>query len=669
MSRKKAGRAALLLASGLRLFQQGQVEQARRSCEQALELAPRHPDALHLLGVIALHRGDHARAVEMLLRALAIQPDHANYQANLASGYIGLKRLPEALAAFERAARLDPGDPELQLGAGNCLAMMGRVEEAAAVFRRLVGRHPQFALGWFNLAKALDDQKQHEEACNLYLRATQLAPQFAEAYANLGAGLNRLERFEEAEQAFRACLALQPDFPPACVNLAIALNHLRRHAEAELLCRQALARDPGRPGARAVLGKSLAGQGRWPEAVRCFAEAIQKEAANPELLGYLGDALARTGRTQEALEMFDRALAQVAAPSFVRFGKAIALLAAGRIHEGAAAYVGREERNIFMTRHPGRRLASAFPADMRGHEVCLLGEQGIGDEIFFLRYASSLRARGCRVTYHGNPKIIGILARSAALERTLTHAEPYAAADHTVLVGDLPHLLGTLDSSPFRPRSVLLGAAPSATVPTAGFAWHCRIFWPELPPPLPLEPLAERVATVKERLRLLAPPPYIGLTWRAGTALEEQRQYGRVWPLFKEVSSQEFAAALRDTAGTLISLQRNPRAGETENFAALLGRPLHDRSALNEDLEEMLALLAVLDDYVGVSNTNMHLRAGVGKTARVLVPLPAEWRWMVSGGESPWFPGFRIYRQKPGGDWSEAVGRLRSDLLAAHRKH
>jgi tetratricopeptide (TPR) repeat protein len=665
MSTRKANRATALLESGLRQFQQGQVEQARQSCEQALQLAPRHPDAMHLLGVIALERGDPAGAVDMLRRAIAIQPDHANYQANLAYGHVGLKQFPEALAAFERAARLDPADPELRLGAGNCLAMMGRTAEAEAVFRRLVERYPQYALGWFNLAKALDNQQRYEEACSLYKHVTQLAPQFAEAYANLGAVQNRLERFEEAEQAFRACLARKPGFAPAFVNLAIALNHLRQHAEAEVLCRQALARDPDLRSARAMLGKSLAGQGRWLEAARCFAEAIKVEPGNPELLGYLGDALARTGRIREALNFFERALAQVSAPAHVRFSKAIALFAAGHIHEGAAAYAGREEPRLFAARHPGRALSTALPRDLRGENACLIGEQGIGDEIFFLRYAPQLRARGCRVTYHGNPKIVGMLARSALFDQALTHAEPFAAADHTVLVGDLPHLLDPLDASPLPPRDVLPGAAPDATVVAAAFSWHCRVFWPLLPPPVPLEPLADRVAAVHARLRQLGPPPYIGLTWRAGTDSAGQR--GRVWQLFKEVPFQALAAALDDTAGTLISLQRNPRAGETGQFAALLGRPLHDFSASNDDLEEMLALLAVLDDYLGVSNTNMHLRAGIGKPARVLVPWPAEWRWMAAGDASPWFPGFRVYRQRQDGDWGEALARLRVDLAAKAR--
>jgi hypothetical protein len=115
----------------------------------------------------------------------------------------------------------------------------------------------------------------------------------------------------------------------------------------------------------------------------------------------------------------------------------------------------------------------------------------------------------------------------------------------------------------------------------------------------------------------------------------------------------------------VISIQRNPKATENSVLSGLVGKPVHDLSELNADLESMLALLALLDDYVGVSNTNTHLRATVGKTARVLVPRPADWRWMSAGDESPWFPGFRVYRQSPDGDWETALGRLRGDLLAA----
>jgi hypothetical protein len=91
----------------------------------------------------------------------------------------------------------------------------------------------------------------------------------------------------------------------------------------------------------------------------------------------------------------------------------------------------------------------------------------------------------------------------------------------------------------------------------------------------------------------------------------------------------------------------------------------HDCSILGDDLPELLRVLASLDDYVGVSNANMHFLAGLGKTARVLVPYPGEWRWMRRAGQSPWFPGFETYRQPGSRDWTVPLEKLRADLLGA----
>jgi hypothetical protein len=136
--------------------------------------------------------------------------------------------------------------------------------------------------------------------------------------------------------------------------------------------------------------------------------------------------------------------------------------------------------------------------------------------------------------------------------------------------------------------------------------------------------------------------------------------------LHKETPLQLLGAAVRGVNGTLLALQRNPRPGEIDELSARATRPVHDLTALNEDLEGMLALLALADEYIGVSNTNMHLRAGAGRPACVLMPRPAEWRWFSAGDESPWFPGFRVYRQGRDGKWDAAFDRLERDLRARH---
>jgi hypothetical protein len=190
------------------------------------------------------------------------------------------------------------------------------------------------------------------------------------------------------------------------------------------------------------------------------------------------------------------------------------------------------------------------------------------------------------------------------------------------------------------------------------------VFWPPIAPALPIPPLAARVTEIRERLASAGAPPYVGLTWKGGTPPERQRD-GDSWLLYKEIGIELLGSALRNLPGTFVALQRKPEATDMETLSGHIGRKVHDFTDLNNDLEGMLAALALIDEYVGVSNTNMHLRAAAGKTARVLVPRPGEWRWMAGGASSPWFPGFSVYRQSLDGSWDAALEGLRKDLHQA----
>ncbi len=176
----------------------------------------------------------------------------------------------------------------------------------------------------------------------------------------------------------------------------------------------------------------------------------------------------------------------------------------------------------------------------------------------------------------------------------------------------------------------------------------------DAPPPLALSPEPARLARLNERLLSLGPRPWLALTWRGGV-----ESVGPSRSQLKEVGVATLGAALHGRRATWISVQRRPRAGERERLAAALEAPVHDFSDCNEDLEEMLALLALVDGYIGVSNANSHLRAGAGLPMHVLVAHPPEWRWGVGGERSPWFPAARVHRQGLDGDWSEALTTLR----------
>ncbi len=653
-----------LIRSGLRHHQSGRLVQAQAFYERVLAIKPSHPDALNLLGVIALKRNECVEAVSLLKRALAAQPDNPGYSMNLAQALFGLARYREAQAVFERTATLDPADPQPQVGAASCLATQGHLAQAEQRLRDVLAHHPRYAIAWFNLGNCVRDGGRPEEALEFYQRALALQPNDPEVCNSLASALHACERLPEAEAAFRRCAEIAPQFALARGNLALVLIDQGKFDDAEQCARAALHRDPELALAHYTLGSALLSQGRAAEARAALAQAVAREPQVERFSAGLVQALAALGRIEEALAVVERSLVFKPESWALRFSAAMAQLLAGSIADGMSGYRSRPVSNAFAQRHPGVALSENLPADLGNANVLMLGEQGLGDELFFLRYAPRLAARGARITYRASPKLASMLGRVPVLERVVSDREPIPEADFALRVGDAAHLLGQTESSafqarvfaqPFRPGSV---GAFVRSLPRAA-----KVFYPELPPPLGLTALAEQRAAVERRLAELGGPPYVGLTWRGGVAPEDQR--GVMPRLFKHIPLERLAGAVRAVPGTLLVLQRKPRPGEIQQLSQCVGRPVHDLSALNEDLEALLALLALIDDYVGVSNTNMHLRAGVGRTARVLVPSPAEWRWRALGEESPWFPGFRIYRQKPDGDWDAALDRLAHDLRAA----
>jgi len=94
---------AALFAEGLALHQQGQLTQAKLIYEQVLAKQPQHFDALHLLGAIAAQSNNPTLAVDLIGRAIEINPNNAAAYSNRGNAFLELKRLDEALASYDRA--------------------------------------------------------------------------------------------------------------------------------------------------------------------------------------------------------------------------------------------------------------------------------------------------------------------------------------------------------------------------------------------------------------------------------------------------------------------------------------------------------------------------------------------------------------------------------------
>jgi len=644
------------LETGFRAQTGGDLESAAAAYQQALALSPDHPEALNLMGTVLLGLGYPREAADHLRRAAQKAKHQPGVHGNLAQACVAIGNYAEAREAFRKASRLDPDNPYYPIGAATAFALDGKLPEAEKLLRKQAQRFPNEPLVWFNLGNVLRDSGRAAEAVDCFSRALHLDPAHGDARNNLAGALHSLQRFDEAEREYRACIAAVPGHVLARCNLASLLTDVGRFGEAESTLRDVVRLAPHFAEAQKWLGAALTHQGRLAEALACFREAA---AAMPDDRGAqaaYAAALVECGRVSEGWRRFTRAPAGGLRYDDAGSALCAALLCEGRIQEGWREYGGRAASIRIREQAPDLPLTGALPERLAGATVCVIREQGLGDELFLLRYVPLLRARGARISYRTSSKLRSMLTRLDGIDEVIEESAPLAAGDAAILLGDLPGALNPLAAAPVSAAA----AAFAAPAPVADFDYRISIFWPPLPASIRLPPLTAKLDELRRRLADAGPPPYLGVTWRAGTPPRAQK--GADWVLHKAIAPEQLGGALRDHRGTLLALQRRPHPAELDALSAAVSHPVHDFTGLNEDLEAMLALLALIDDYVGVSNTNMHLRAAVGRTARVLVPRPAEWRWLRIGRESPWFPGFAVYRQGLDGSWDRALSALGRDL-------
>jgi protein O-GlcNAc transferase len=181
-----------LMGAGLAHHRVGRLAEAEACYRQVLAAEGDHPDALHLLGVIAhqVKRAD--LAVQLIGRAIERNDRNPDYLSNLGNALAELKQFGEALASYDKALVLRPG----------------------------------YAEAFNNRGVALQQLQRPDEALASYDKAIALKPDYAEAHNSRGVVLQELKRLDEALASYEDALALKPDHADAFSGIIDCVNSL-----------------------------------------------------------------------------------------------------------------------------------------------------------------------------------------------------------------------------------------------------------------------------------------------------------------------------------------------------------------------------------------------------------------------------------------------------------
>jgi len=300
-----------MIEAGRGLHRSGRLEEAEALYRRVLTEDPRHGQAQHLLGVLALQRGQIAEAVERLDMAVEAEPDDPNIRNNLGNAYRAAGRMEDAIRAYAAALVHRPDFPDAHYNLGMAHQAAGRNEEATACFRRTIALDPGMVPAHVNLAIALTRQNMVVEAVAAFEEALRLVPGHRQVHAMLldlhlsrGIAATEAARFPEAAECYGAALALDPDNALALVNRGCAHFFTRQLAESIADLEKAATIVPDLVDAHVFLGRSYRAAGQLESAIRCQkrALALQPQAPDPHL--ELGNALLASGRRTEAMACY-----------------------------------------------------------------------------------------------------------------------------------------------------------------------------------------------------------------------------------------------------------------------------------------------------------------------------------------------------------------------------
>lgn len=250
---------------GVRHHNAGRLSEAEGVYRKILRDDPEHPDALHLLGVIAHQVGNNDVAVELITRAIDIKPDFAEAHCNLGGALQKLEKFNEAVVCYQKALDIKPDYVDAYNNLGIALQKLGKLVQAVAAYNKAIDIKPDFADAHCNLGAALHGLGRPEEAVASYKKAIDIRPDYVDAHSNLGAALQELGRLDEAVASQNTAIDINPDYAEAHSNLGFALRQLGKLDEAIASFRRAIAISPDYADAHSNLSFALLAKGTLEE--------------------------------------------------------------------------------------------------------------------------------------------------------------------------------------------------------------------------------------------------------------------------------------------------------------------------------------------------------------------------------------------------------------------
>jgi len=190
--------------------QKGNLREAEKIYREILQNKPDNDTVLYLLGTLASQSGQYETAINLLNKAIEINPA-ADYYKGLGDILYNIGKKQEASQFYRKTIELNPDDEETSFNLALLCQQLGNIDEAIRCFENVVRLNPK-DVDAFNSLGALffNNKRDFVNAEKCFNRVVELKHGFVDGYFNLGLVYTALKQNDKAISSYNKVIKLNP---------------------------------------------------------------------------------------------------------------------------------------------------------------------------------------------------------------------------------------------------------------------------------------------------------------------------------------------------------------------------------------------------------------------------------------------------------------------------
>ncbi len=512
----------------------------------------------------------------------------------------------------------------------NGLFTAEQYEEAIAFYKQALALNPTNAQIFFNLGQALYYAKKYPEALYAYKKVLEYKSNHYRAYMQIGRVMIDVRQSEDAIEPLKKSLSLEPNNPDARLLLTRVYNDKHHFHKAIDVIVEGLTIEPNHINLTFELGNTYNLINRLDESLAIYQDLDKKLPNNPSILYNIAFTFKKMGHLDKALPYYNRTLEINPNHAEALFSRGLAYLVIGDFEKGWEGYEWRYSR-------PSQGSLRTYDAprwdgsDLTGKTILLHAEQGLGDTFQFIRYAELVKEKNGTVIVAVQKPLVTLMKLCKGIDQVICVDDTPPPFDVHSPIMSLPFVLGTrLDTIP-------------CEIPYLNADKQLTTQWGEI------------LAKDKNFK--------IGVCWQGNDNYATPLLRATVAQ--KSIKAEQFAPICQVPGVSVYSLQKTTGTKQLDNLPPSVKIISFDGDFDNSNgrFMDTAAVIKNLDLVITVDTSISHLAAGLGTPTWVMLPNPADWRWMMNRTDSPWYPKvLRLFKQPTPGDWETMIQEVTEEL-------